>query len=214
MPCHYIERRQRIAGPSLSARLVRPLPGVHLYTQHRRWARPPWVYRGSVLDGFVAERREPAPAIRKVVVTVGATQSFGFRSLIERLTTILPSGADVLWQVGPTDVSGLDIDSHVDLPGDELMQAVAEADLVVAHAGVGSSLVALSAGRWPVLVPRRRGRNEHVDDHQVEIAADLAARGLALVREVDELSSEDLVLAASHRVALSSDPPAFVLAGS
>ncbi len=205
--CHYIESATRLDGPSLTARVLRIVPGICLYSQTERWLHGPWLYRGSVFDGFVAGDAEvdgtDGGRPLRVVVTTGST-SYGFRSVIERMIGILPPGAEVVWQTGTTDVTGLPIEARAAIPAAELSARMAAADVVVAHAGVGSALVALEAGRWPVLVPRRRARGEHVDDHQAQIGADLAARGLALAREVDELTTGDLLAAA--RVRVRSEP--------
>ncbi len=55
-------------------------------------------------------------------------------------------------------------------------------------------------GAGPGAGPRRAARGEHVDDHQLQIAQVAAGRGLAVVREVDDLRAEDLVTAAGLRV--------------
>ena len=75
---------------------------------------------------------------------------------------------------------------------DVMSRAVSEADLVVAHAGVGSALMALDAGHCPVLLPRRANHGEHVDDHQILLAGELNRRGLALARDPDALTTSDL----------------------
>ena len=80
-----------------------------------------------------------------------------------------------------------------------------EADLVIAHAGTGVALEALGAGKLPVLIPRRAEFSEHIDDHQEQIADMLKHRGLAVVREADAVTPEDLVLAASSVVNLRED---------
>src|SRR6476646_3332863 len=36
--CHYIESAARVVGPSLTGRLLRRVPTVHTYTQHRHWS--------------------------------------------------------------------------------------------------------------------------------------------------------------------------------
>lgn len=64
---------------------------------------------------------------------------------------------------------------------DELTELVHEARAVVSHAGVGSILVALSAGKRPIVVPRLKRHGEAVDDHQVALAIRLAAAGLVTV---------------------------------
>jgi UDP-N-acetylglucosamine transferase subunit ALG13 len=208
IPCHYIESAARSAAPSTTGRLVRWIPGVRLYTQYPGWATGSWRYIGSVFDEF-----EPAPAprgeapLRRVVVTLGTSTRYGFRRLVERLIAVLPPDADVLWQTGVTDVRGLGITGQFALPGDDLDQAMREADLVVAHAGTGSALSALEAGRAPVLVPRRREHQENVDDHQALVAAELEERGLAVHVQPETLTLAHLTAAARRRIRAVPDPP-------
>jgi UDP-N-acetylglucosamine transferase subunit ALG13 len=108
-------------------------------------------------------------------------------------------------------VTGLGIDASPYLLPGELSSAMAAADLVIAHAGVGSALAAMQAGHCPVLIPRRRARGEHVDDHQLQLAAELAARGLASVAEPEELDRPLLAAAAARRVRMHRAPPPFLL---
>ena len=86
-------------------------------------------------------------------------------------------------------------------------EALAAADVVIAHAGVGAALEALDGGRRPLLVPRLQRHGEHVDDHQLEVARELGARGLALVRAPEELSADALAEAARGGAAAVLDPP-------
>lgn len=209
IPCHFIESAARVSDLSLTAKIVERLPGVHRYGQYEWWQRERWNYRGSVFDGFAAGR-QPARQIQKVVVTLGAS-GYGFRRLVEALLPVLPPEAEVLWQVGSTDVSDLGLAGHVSLPAEELFAHMQAADVVVAHAGVGSSLMAMHAGRHPVLVARRSDRGEHVDDHQSLFAAALARRGLATVVTPEELGRELLVDAAARVTTSPDDAPAFVL---
>jgi len=194
--CHYIESAARVDGPSLTGRLLQGVPGVHLWSQHT-WTRPGrWVTAPSVFDGFAPrERPTPPQEILRVVVTLG-TMRYGFRRLVEHLLLALPAGADVLWQTGATDVSDLDIDAQPFVSPAALATLVAQADVVLAHAGVGSALTALNGGVCPVLVARRRMHREHVDDHQVQVAAALAGRGLALAVDPEQLTPEVLLDAA------------------
>jgi UDP-N-acetylglucosamine--N-acetylmuramyl-(pentapeptide) pyrophosphoryl-undecaprenol N-acetylglucosamine transferase len=207
--CHYIESAARSDGPSITARMISRIPGVHLYAQYPAWADAKWHYRGSVFDSFVPDETATAPRrIEKVVVSLGTFRDIGFRRLVDRLLEILPPDAEVLWQTGDTDVSDLDIVGHHAIPERELTQAIAEADVLVAHAGVGTALAALQVGKCPVLIPRRLSHGEHVDDHQIQIAGELCRRGLAATADADELSLEDLEVAAGRRVVtLAEDPP-------
>jgi UDP-N-acetylglucosamine transferase subunit ALG13 len=71
---------------------------------------------------------------------------------------------------------------------DELTDLVDSARLVVTHAGAGSVLVALAAGKRPVVVPRLHALGEAVDDHQLVFARHLAGAGLVtLVEDPDGL---------------------------
>jgi UDP-N-acetylglucosamine transferase subunit ALG13 len=142
---------------------------------------------------------EAAPP-RRVVVSLGIHRGFGFRRLLERLIQIIPEGVDVLWQVGHTDITGLEIDAHVSLPLPELGRAMTDSDVVITHAGVGSVLSALQAGKRPVVAPRRKQFKEHVDDHQAELATELDRRELVICADADELQWADIVRAASWHV--------------
>ena len=205
--CHYVESAARSLGPSLTGRVLRAVPGVRLYTQYPSWEGGPWRYRGSVFDGFEpAELTKPRAPIRRAVVTLG-TIRFPFPRLARRLAALLPDDAEVLWQTGATEVDG----GTRELPAAELQAAMREADIVVAHAGVGSALSALEAGHRPVLVPRRAAHGEHVDDHQQQVAEELERRGLAVSREAGALTFEDLEAAASRRATRADQPPPFRL---
>lgn len=198
--CHYVESAARSVGPSLTGRIAATIPGVRTSTQYDFWASPRWQRSVSVFDDFSAEPDAAAlQDLRRVVVTLGTIEGFGFRRLLERLVAILPSTAQVLWQTGETDVRGLPFDPTPIMPQAALLEGVRRADVVVAHAGIGSALGALQQGKVPVLVPRRAKFAEHVDDHQLQIARELASRGLAIHREVHELELDDLLDAARRR---------------
>jgi UDP-N-acetylglucosamine transferase subunit ALG13 len=199
--CIYVESAARTMEPSLTGRLVQVIPGVRLFAQYEGWSNHRWRYAGSVWDGFRAAGEDDADAgaVRKVVVTVGV-ESYSFRRAFERLVEILPVSAEVLWQSGVTDTDGLGIQASRWVQGAKLEEAIGQADVVVSHAGVGSALTALSAGKCPVLLPREARYGEHVDDHQFEVAGLLAERRLAVTRRVDALALEDLAHAAAASV--------------
>lgn len=209
---HYIESATRSRGPSLSGRMLACVPWMRLYTQHRGWACGRWRYGGSVFDEFRATPGAAITTIRSAVVSLGTMERYSFHRLVGRLIEILPEEADVLWQTGTTDVGGMGIDGRVTVPGDELQEAMREADVVVAHAGTGTALTALECGKVPVLVPRERLYGEHVDDHQQQTAAELTARGLAVGVRADDVGIGDLLEAAGKGVHTETDVAPFVLA--
>lgn len=210
----FIESATRVQRPSMSGRILERVPGVELYSQQpgdQPVFGPRWQVVGSVHDEFVPGPVVPQPALRRVVVTLGTIRPYGFRRLVDRLLTILPSDVEVLWQTGATDVADLPLAGRVAVPAAELEGAMAAADVVIAHAGTGTALTAFELGRCPVLVPRRVAHDEHIDDHQVGTAAALAARGLAVHAEVEALTREVLLAAAARSVARVHAPPTLPL---
>jgi UDP-N-acetylglucosamine transferase subunit ALG13 len=216
LACHFIESAARSDGPSMTGGLIGRIPGVNLYTQYPSWADARWRYGGSVFDAFEpgVPALESAGRVERVLVSLGTYRGYGFQRLVRRLLEILPPEAEVLWQTGDTDVSELGVVGHEAMPEHEFTQAMSEADVVVAHAGVGTALAALEVGKCPVLVPRRMALGEHVDDHQTQIADELGERDLAVVRQADELAYSDLLAAASRSTVALAQAPPFMMSGA
>ena len=210
VPSHYVETAARADGPSLTGRIMARTPRVTTYTQYPVWASGQWHYGGSVFDSYQPGAAVGSTPITSAVVSLGTAESFGFRRLVERLVPLL-AGCRVLWQTGATDVGGLPVEGRDRVPHHELSQAIAEADLVVSHAGTGAALTALEHGRMPLLVPRKARHGEHIDDHQEQIAAELSRRGLAVARDVEDLDHAAMSEAAAGRVRRLTDPPPFRL---
>jgi UDP-N-acetylglucosamine transferase subunit ALG13 len=208
---HFVECAARVRGPSVTGRLLSLVPGVRLYAQYEELARGRWRYAGSVFDAFEPVTTAAPSRPLRLVVTVG-TMPFPFRRLVDRLAAILPDDVEVLaWQTGVTPLDGLAVDGRRMMPTRELVAALASADVVVSHAGVGSAVEALEAGLRPVLVPRLGRLGEHVDDHQEQVAAELSRRGLAIARAPEELTLADLVEAAGSGVRAARDLPPLAL---
>jgi UDP-N-acetylglucosamine transferase subunit ALG13 len=203
LECTYIESATRTHGPSLTGRLAARMPRARLYTQHPSWANDTWRYGGSIFDAFGAEPAAGPRPVRKVVVTLGTQDRYPFPRLLTRLVEILPPTIDVLWQVGATVIGRMPAGARYQVPSAELHQAMREADVVIAHAGVGSALAAMQAGRRALVVPRRRAHGEHVDDHQVGMARELSRRDLVVAREAAEITLADLAEAAAWTVRAS-----------
>ncbi len=212
--CHWIESAARMEGPSMTGRIISRIPGVNLYAQYESWAGGRWGFRGSVFDSFASVESETSaePQIAKAVVTLGTYKGTPYTRIVRRLLEILPPGVEVLWQTGATDVTEFGIESVYALPEKELSEAMREADVVITHAGVGTALAALEVGKCPVMAPRLSAHGEAVDDHQVQIAAQLSERGLAVTVDAEAITFDRLLEAAGRTVGAPADPPAFELA--
>ena len=91
----------------------------------------------------------------------------------------------------PPTSAGCPIAARASMPGAELDAAIAAADVVVSHSGIGSAIATLEAGRCPLLVPRERRFGEHVDDHQrADRRASSRRAGSRSSRSVAELTLE------------------------
>ncbi|MGB7979555.1 MAG: glycosyltransferase [Candidatus Nanopelagicales bacterium] len=176
------------------------VPTARLYSQYPEWAGGRWRYAGSIFDPYTRQDAlGHTTGLQRIVVTLG-TEAFGFRRAVEKLLDVLPHHAEVLWQTGGTDATGLGIHARASVPGDELRAAISAADLVVSHAGTGSALTAFDLGKTPLILPRESKYHEHIDDHQMLTAKELERRGLAVAVPVGSLSSEHLELAMASRV--------------
>lgn len=213
---HYIESAARTTGPSLTGKLVSRIPGVHLYAQYPSWALGPWRFSGSIFDHLaVSEATQPPRSVGRVVVTLGTMRGFPFTRAVVAAERILQEvGApdrEVLWQVGDAQAKVTGGPLHDLVPADELTAAIDDADLIIAHAGVGSSMRILESGHVPMLLYRQARHREHVDDHQLLVATELERRGLAVSRDPEVAGPEDARWVLRHRVALSAVDEGFAL---
>ncbi|QAY74681.1 glycosyltransferase family 28 [Agromyces protaetiae] len=208
IPSYYIESAARADGPSLTGKLLARIRPIRTFTQYPSWADGRWRFRGSIFDEFEPfGRPQAARTPRTAVVTVGTQEGYPFERMLLAVKPLVADFDEVLWQTGDADVSRLGIDGVASLPHDDLAHAIEHADVVISHAGVGSALTALRAGKHPILVPREAAHGEHVDDHQVQIARELERRGLATLRAVDRLAYIDLETAAGRSVGTTTPPP-------
>jgi len=114
----------------------------------------------------------------RVLVTVG-TDHHRFDRLIgwvDRWAADHPEVA-VLVQHG-TATAPAHGEAVVMLGYDELVSAMAEADVVIAQGGPATIMDARSVGHRPIVVPRRGHLDEVVDDHQVAFTDWMAAKEL------------------------------------
>lgn len=115
-----------------------------------------------------------------ILVTIGTSDPF---DRLLAAVALLPPGEEIVAQCGDSTVRPANARCVSFLGFGELNALIVSARIVVTHAGAGSVITALSAGRRPIVVPRLRRYGEAVDDHQVEFGRSLAAAGLATIVE-------------------------------
>ena len=57
-----------------------------------------------------------------------------------------------------------------------MVKNVEDARIVITHGGPASFIMPLQIGKTPIVVPRQKKFNEHVNNHQVEFAKNVAER--------------------------------------
>lgn len=209
IPALYIESVSRVLGPSLAGRMLYHSRLAEMRTQHRSWAGGRWGLHPSVLETFSIEDR-PAPEGRplKIFVTLGTIQGYRFDTLVDALLATGLMGEDTTWQLGYTTRDDLPGRVVQDMDAASFDRALHEADVVVTHAGVGTILGLLEAGVYPVAVVRRASRNEHVDDHQAQIAGLMNDTRIGTAVEIEDVTAQVLLEAAARRIATTDGQPA------
>ncbi|MFT3944485.1 MAG: glycosyltransferase [Ancrocorticia sp.] len=197
----YVESVCRVRGPSTTGRILQKIPKISLYTQHSAWAGGRWEACESILS---AVHSEPSTTVRRperLFVTLGTIQGYRFDSVIDAVLASGYANEQTVWQLGDTSrADHLPGTVHDYMEPSEFLAAARSADVVVTHAGVGTLMELLSMGIYPVMAIRRAIRNEHVDDHQTEIAELVNGADLGIAVDGPDLTSEVLEKAALRRV--------------
>lgn len=200
VPSTYIESVSRFNGPSLSGRILAASHMVELRTQHKSWSTKRWIPTNNVLSQYSVAHRPFSSVTPKIFVTLGTIRPYRFDALVDNILSLGLDGANLVWQLGETRREGLP--GHVNnyMDSREFEKAVHEADVVVTHAGVGTILNLLDKGKFPIAVPRRQTRGEHIDNHQSQVCDFLVAQGLGLSREAGTIKMDDIIEAAESFV--------------
>jgi UDP-N-acetylglucosamine transferase subunit ALG13 len=92
-----------------------------------------------------------------------------------QLESILPR--PIIVQHGNTDFSAQGFECFHFLPADEYVEMIKASRVVILHAGAGSIINSIKSGKKPIVIARISENNEHINNHQVELAARLADDG-------------------------------------
>ncbi len=75
-------------------------------------------------------------------------------------------------------------------PYQEMVQMVNDARIVITHGGPSSFIMPLQIGKIPIVVPRKKELDEHVNNHQVDFSNQVAKRqgNIIVVEDVTKLA--------------------------
>lgn len=121
-----------------------------------------------------------------IFLTVGTQKPF------DRLVSAVDSwasesGEEVFAQIGGSSLRPEHLDWHRFINAQEFRQKSADADIIVAHAGMGTILTGLDLGKPVVVVPRLHALGEHRNDHQLATVDQLSR--FPSIRPVYELEA-------------------------
>lgn len=113
-----------------------------------------------------------------IFVTVG-THEQPFNRLVKAVDELKRDGViteDVVIQTGFSTYEPEYCTWSKLIPYQDMLKNVEDARIVITHGGPASFIMPLQIGKTPIVVPRQHQFNEHVNDHQVEFARNVAER--------------------------------------
>lgn len=126
-----------------------------------------------------------------IFVTVG-THEQPFNRLIQAIDMLKETGViddEVIIQRGYSTYEPKHCKYYDFLSYDDMDKYVKVARIVITHGGPASFIAPLSVGKTPIVVPRQKKFDEHINDHQLDFCNELKRRKLLsfVVNDIDEL---------------------------
>lgn len=124
-----------------------------------------------------------------IFVTVG-THEQPFNRLVKAVDELKRDGViteDVVIQTGFSTYEPEYCTWSKLIPYQDMLKNVEDARIVITHGGPASFIMPLQIGKTPIVVPRQHRFNEHVNDHQVEFARNVAERMKTII-PVEDIS--------------------------
>lgn len=127
-----------------------------------------------------------------IFVTVG-THEQNFDRLVSCIDQLKQSGQieeEVIIQTGFSTYEPQHCTWSKLLPYQDMVRNVSQARIVITHGGPSSFIMPLQVGKVPVVVPRQEKYGEHVNDHQLEFARQVAQRqkNIIVVEDISQLA--------------------------
>jgi len=117
-----------------------------------------------------------------IFVTIG-THSQSFNRLLEEIDRLIGEKMikeKIFVEIGNSNYKPKNYKYTKLLPFERYQNMMAKSDIVIAHGGLGSIMDALKNNKKLIIVPRRKKFDEHVDDHQMQIAGVMEKSGRAI----------------------------------
>lgn len=136
-----------------------------------------------------------------IFVTVG-THEQPFNRLVQEIDNLKRDGViteDVIIQTGYSTYEPKYCQWDRLIPYKQMVKNVEDARIVITHGGPASFIMALQIGKTPIVVPRQKKFDEHVNDHQVEFAKNVAER-MGTIIPVEDVSKLKNVILSYNKI--------------
>ena len=115
-----------------------------------------------------------------ILVTLG-TQKFQMNRLLEAVDKMANDiGEEIFIQRGNSTYEPVNCKYADFVEREEFTRMIQECSVLITHSGVGSIMTGINVRRPIIVVPRLAKYNEHVDDHQKQIAEAFASKKCVL----------------------------------
>ena len=131
-----------------------------------------------------------------IFVTVG-THEQQFNRLIKFVDELKRDNIiteDVIMQTGFCTYKPQYCEWHKLIPYSDMEKNVKEAKIVITHGGPASFIMPLQIGKVPIVVPRQEKFGEHVNNHQVDFAKQIAKRMGTIIPVYDIKNLKDTII--------------------
>lgn len=131
-----------------------------------------------------------------IFVTVG-THEQPFNRLLQKIDELKEKGIineEVIMQTGFSTYEPKYCTWSSLLPYSQMVQNVKEARIVITHGGPASFIMPLQIGKTPIVVPRQKKFDEHVNNHQVDFSKAVAERMGTIITVVDINDLENTIV--------------------
>lgn len=131
-----------------------------------------------------------------IFITVGTHEQSFDRLLrcIDKMVEFGKINEEIICQKGYTDYKPKHYKAEKLIPYEQMQSNIEKARIVITHGGPASFIAPLSIGKIPIVVPRKKEYNEHVNNHQLEFSKEVEKRMKnIIVAETDEEIEESIL---------------------
>ena len=136
-----------------------------------------------------------------IFVVVG-TQKFQLNRLLEEIDNQIEKGIineEVFAQIGNSDYQPKHYNFKKFIDKDEFEEIIEKCTVLITHSGVGTIISGLNHNKPVIVYPRLKKYNEHIDDHQTEIAQSFSEMNYVLLCNENDDFSNLLEKALKHK---------------